>query len=198
VTRADEIHVVAPGLAVWQAYEPAVKCDLHSTALGLDGRLVLIDPIPLGETAQAELEATGQPALIVCTSGNHARAADSFRQKYRIPLAAHVGADLGIAVDLPLRDGARLLDAIEVCELPGAASGELALFHPRGIVCVGDALINLPPEGFRPLPDKYCADPKVLRGSLQKLLRWEFRVLTFAHGWPITTSARERLATLLS
>lgn len=198
MTRAEEIHVVAPDLAVWQAYEPAVKCDLTSTALGFDGRLVLIDPIGLGDAAVSELEDMGQPALVVCTSGNHARAADSFRQKYRISLAAHADADLEIAVDLLLSDGARLLDAIEVCELPGAASGEIALIHPRGIVSVGDALIDLPPEGFRLLPDKYCADPKVLRESLQKLLRWEFHVLTFAHGWPITTSARERLATLLS
>lgn len=198
MTRADEIQVVTPDLAVWQAYEPTVKCDLTSTALGLDGRLVLIDPIALSDAGMAELEDIGQPALVVCTSGNHARAANSFRQKYRIPVAAHTGADLEIAVDLPLSDGVRLLDVIEVCELPGAASGEIALLHPRGIVSVGDALIDLPPEGLRLLPDKYCADPKVLRESLQKLLRWEFHVLTFAHGWPIMTSARVRLATLLA
>lgn len=198
MARADEIHLVAPGLAVWQAYEPEVKCDLTSTALSIAGKLVLIDPIALSASGLSELENFGQPALVVCTSGNHARAADSFRNIYRIPLAAHAEAGLEMCVDLPLSDGARLLDTIDVCELPGAASGEVALIHPQGIVCVGDALVDLPPEGFRLLPDKYCADPKVLRASLRKLLRWEFHILTFAHGWPIVVSARERLAILLA
>jgi len=183
---------------VWQAYEPAVKCDLTSAALRLGEALVLVDPIPLTTAGASELEALGQPALVVCTNANHARAADAFRQRYRIPVAAHAEVDLEMNIDIPLADGARLLDAIEVCTLPGAAPGEIALLSPHGIACVGDALIDLPPDGFRLLPDKYCADSKVLRASLRKLLRWDFRVLTFAHGWPLVASARERLAALLA
>lgn len=198
MTRADEIHVVTPTLAVWQAYEPAVKCDLTSVALRLDEKLMLVDPIALSAAGVAELDAFGQPALVVCTNGNHARAADDFRKRYGVPLAAHAEAELETSVDLALTDGARLLDAIEVCALPGAAPGEIALRSPDGIACVGDALIDLPPDGFRRLPDKYCADPKVLRESLRKLLRWDFRILTFAHGWPLVASARERLVALLA
>ncbi len=198
MTRADEIHAVSPGLAVWQAYEPAVKCDLTSVALSVGGQLVLIDPIALSAAGVSELEAVGQPALIVCTNGNHARAADAFRTHYRIPLAAHADAALETSVDLPLADGSRLLDTIEVCALPGGAPGEIALISPHGVACVGDALIDLPPDGFRLLPDKYCTDSKVLRESLRKLLRWDFRVLTFAHGWPLVASARERLTALLA
>ncbi|MEQ1860979.1 MAG: hypothetical protein ABMA13_13670 [Chthoniobacteraceae bacterium] len=198
MTRADEIHIVAPGLAIWQAYDPGVKCDLTSVALIVSGRLVLIDPIALSAAGVSELEEAGQPALIVCTNGNHARAADSFRRHYRVPLAAHAEARLETSVDLPLADGSRVLDAIEVCTLPGAGPGEVVLIDPRGIVCVGDALIDLPPHGFSVLPDKYCTDPKLLRESLRKLLRWDFKVLTFAHGWPLVASARERLAALLA
>jgi hypothetical protein len=198
VARADEIHVVAPGLAVWQAYEPEVKCDLTSVALNVGEKLVLVDPIGLSAAGVSELESLGQPAIVVCTNGNHARAADSFRRHYRIPVAAHAEAGLETGVDLSLTEGARLLDAIEVCELPGASPAEIALVHPQGMICVGDALIDLPPEGFRLLPDKYCTDPKVLRHSLRKLLRWDFHVLTFAHGWPLVASARRRLADLLA
>jgi len=200
VSRADEIQIVSPHLAVWQAYEPKVKCDCTSTALRVGEELVLIDPIELAAEAREELEAFGRPALIVCTSGNHAREADAFRRRYRIPVAAYPEAvpELEIPIDQPLADGTPILGGLEVLTLPGAAPGEIALRHPAGIVTMGDALIHLPPEGLRPLPDKYCADPKLLRQSLRKLLRWEFDVLTFAHGWPFVGSARERLAALLS
>lgn len=200
MTRAEEIQVVTPELAVWQAYEPAVKCDLTSAALRVGESLVLVDPITLSAGGVAELETFGRPALVVCTNGNHARAAEDFCRHFRIPLAAHpdAGEEPGFTIDLPLADGARLLDAIEVCALPGAAAGEVALVSPGGIASVGDALIHLPTQGFSVLPDKYCTDPKVLRESLRKLLRWDFRVLTFAHGWPLVASARERLAALLA
>ena len=46
-TRADEIHRVRPDLFVWQAYEPAVKCDLTSAAVLVGGEMILVDPIPL-------------------------------------------------------------------------------------------------------------------------------------------------------
>lgn len=200
MSRADEIQIVSPHLAVWQIYEPKVKCDCTSTALRVGEELVLIDPIDLTAEAHEELEAFGRPALIVCTSGNHARAADAFRRRYRIPVAAHPAAvpELELTIDQPLAEDTLALGALEVLALPGAAVGEIALRHPAGIVTMGDALIHLPPEGFRLLPEKYCSDPKVLPDSLQKLLRWEFDVLTFAHGWPLVGSARERLAALLS
>ncbi len=200
MTRADEVSAVIDGVSVWQAYDASVKCDLTSTALRVGENLVLIDPIALSPGGAEELESFGQPALIVCTSGNHARAADHFRCRYRIPVAGHAEAEAesGLSFDITIEDGTRLLDAIEVCTLPGAAAGEIALATPQGVVCVGDAIIHLPPHGLQILPDKYCADPKELHRSLQKLLRWDFRVLTFAHGWPLVASARERVAALLA
>ena len=79
----------------------------------------------------------------------------------------------------------------------GAAPGEIAL-HAEGVLHVGDALIHLPSTGFAPLPDKYCTDPRELRAALGKLLRFPCEVLTFAHGLPLVTHARQRLADLLA
>ena len=84
-----------------------------------------------------------------------------------------------------------------IITLPGAAPGEIAL-HAGNVLHVGDALIHLPPYGFAPLPEKYCADAQELRASLGKLLRFPFEVLTFAHGLPLVSQARQRLATLLA
>ena len=139
------------------------------------------------------------PAAIILTNGNHARAAAEYRTRFSIPILAHAGAvaDLGLAVDHEIADGETVLDEFTVIALPGAAPGEIAL-HAGGVLHVGDALINLPPFGFAPLPEKYCADGKEMRASLGKLLRFPFEVLTFAHGLPVVTRARHRLESLLA
>jgi hypothetical protein len=59
-------------------------------------------------------------------------------------------------------------------------------------------MIHLPSTGFSLLPGKYCADEKLMHTSLQKLLRWQFRILTFAHGLPIVNNPRPRLESLLA
>ena len=97
---------------------------------------------------------------------------------------------------VPARVVGRLRLEVEVLPVPGASPGEIALKFGQ-IVCVGDAVIHLPDHGFALLPDNYCTDAKLLRQSLRNLLRWEFTILTFAHGLPLTTQARGRLASLL-
>jgi len=199
-TRADEIHRVRPDLFVWQAYEPAVKCDLTSAAVLVGGEMILVDPIPLTPMALEELTEQGSPTWVVCTSGNHARAAEQYRERFGAKVAAHPesAAELGIEIDLLIEDGARLPGGCEVCALPGAAPGEIALVHPGEFICLGDAVIHLPQTGFALLPAKYCADAKLLRHSVRKLLRYEFSALTFAHGLPLVAQARSRLEALLA
>jgi glyoxylase-like metal-dependent hydrolase (beta-lactamase superfamily II) len=199
MARADETHEIRPGLHFWQAYEPAVKADLSCCARQTARGLVFIDPIPLASEALAELTATAKPAAIILTSGNHARNATDYRTRYSIPIYAHAdaSAELGMIPDHLVADGETVLDDLTVITLPGAAAGEIALFG-GDILHVGDALIHLPPLGFGLLPDKYCADPRELRRSLGKLLRFPFEVLTFAHGLPIVAHARQRLSELLA
>jgi hypothetical protein len=64
---------------------------------------------------------------------------------------------------------------------------------------VGDAVIHLDSEkGLEFLPDKYCADAEQNRASLRKLLNFDFRFLTFAHGMPVTSRAKGKWSALLS
>ena len=197
--RAAEIQRVTDGLFYWQAYDAAAKVDLSCCARRTARGLVLIDPIPLADAALAELCAQETPAAIIVTNGNHARAAADFRQRFSLPILAHADAfeALGLAVDQGIADGETVLDTFSVITLPGAVPGEIAL-HAEGVLHVGDALIHLPSTGFTPLPEKYCTDPRELRAALGKLLRFPFEVLTFAHGLPLVTHARQRLADLLA
>jgi hypothetical protein len=176
-----------------------VKTDLSCCACQTAGGLVFIDPIPLDKAAEAELLETASPRAIVLTSGNHARAAEAYRKRFSIPIYADAdaAAEFSFPVDHLVADGEIILDEFTVIGLPGAAAGEIAL-HRGDTLHVGDALIHLPPPGFAILPDKYCADPRELRRALGKLLRFPFEVLTFAHGLPIVTHARQRLSQILA
>ncbi len=197
--RAEEFQIVTPSLTVWQAYEPAVKCDLTCCARRFGNDLIFIDPIPLAKAALAELTADATPIAIIVTNGNHARAAAEFRDRFSIPILAHAaaGAELGLPIDQPLAEGDIALGHFSVIEIAGAPPGEIAL-HAGGIAHVGDALIHLEPMGFALLPEKYCADAREMRSALGKLLRFDFEVLTFAHGLPLVSQARRRLENLLA
>jgi glyoxylase-like metal-dependent hydrolase (beta-lactamase superfamily II) len=199
MARAEEFQTVREGLFFWQAYEASVKVDLSCCARRTGKGLVFIDPIPLADSALNELTAACLPAAIVLTNGNHERAARSLRERLQIPTYAHRDAlpGLGDCVDFTLENGEALLDELIVIELPGAGPGEIAL-HGGDLLHAGDALIHLPPLGLSILPDKYCSDTKELRRSLGKLLRFQFEALTFAHGLPVITQARQRLSHLIA
>ena len=196
---ADEIHTVTPSLFYWQAYEPAVKCDLSCCALASVDGLVFIDPVALAEPVLGGLASRFKPAAIVLTNGNHTRAAASYREQNEVPIFAHVDAtdSLDAKPDVTLADGDSAPGGLRVVALPGAGPGEIALVGD-GLACLGDAVINLPPDGLRLLPAKYCSDPRELSFSLRKLLSYDFDVMTFAHGTPLVGSARRHIELLLA
>ena len=196
---ADSWQSVTPAVSCWQAYDPGVKCDLSSCAVRTVAGLLLIDPIPLAEPALSDLLASATPAAIILTNGNHARAAEAYRDRLGIPILASADAatELDLTPDSLLEDGGTTPGGLRVVRLPGAGPGEIGLLGD-GVLCIGDAIINLPPEGLRLLPAKYCADAALLPISLRKLLSAAFEVVTFAHGAPLVTQARQRLEALLA
>ena len=188
----------------WEAYDAASKVDLCASALSVAGRLYLVDPFPLAEPALALLLAEATPAGIVVTNGNHARSAQKFRHRYRVPLALHeeARAETGLEPDVTIpRGGGPVFDGVfEAVPLPGGAPGEVALYRPDdgGLLIVGDAVINLPSFPLALLPGKYCTDHKLLRRSVAGLLERPFSKMLFAHGEPLLTDARARLAAMLA
>ena len=195
---AADFQSVTPSLFTWQAYEPSVKCDLSSCAIATDAGLIFMDPIELSEPAFAMLLLGRKPAAIILTNGNHTRAAEKFRTLLRVKIfAARDAGGLDVIPDATLADGQDAPGGMKVIALPGAGPGEIALVG-HGIACIGDALIHLPPEGLRLLPDKYCADAAQNRESLRKLLSCDFQVMTFAHGAPVVEAARTKLESLLT
>lgn len=194
------LQTVAPGVWSWHAYDEDVRTDLFSTAVLAEAGLVLIDPIRLHDGGVEELSLHKPVAAIVLTNENHTRAAAWFRSRFAAPIFSHPDAvgTQNVPIDGTLDVNRRVAGNLKVIEVPGAASGEVVLLHPSGSLHFGDAVVNLESTGLAPLPDKYCADPRVLRESLRSLPFAGVDVVTFAHGPALTAGGGEKLQFLFT
>ena len=180
---AAELEQITSGLWIWRCYDPAIKADLFSTAIGTGHGIYLIDPVPLAPDALSQLSEYGTIAGVVVTNENHRRATDDFGARFQ----------------LQVYDGGNVGPGLSAVSIEGAAAREIAIYCETegGTMIIGDALINFEPYGFTFLPAKYCSSFKLMRRSLPKLLDYSFERILFAHGLPILSSARQRLEELL-
>jgi glyoxylase-like metal-dependent hydrolase (beta-lactamase superfamily II) len=201
VRPASDFDRIAPHLALWHGYDPAVKADLYSTCVLTPRGAYLVDPIPLQSETLDELLGSSRVSGIIVTSSNHHRASAQFAEQFSIPVFARCETFSG---KMPrqfneLVDGDKICDELQVIDIESAGPGEIALHYAPngGTLIVGDALINFEPYGFTFLPAKYCSNAKEMRRSLRKLLRYKAERMLFAHGSPILSAASDRLHGLL-
>jgi hypothetical protein len=196
-----------PGFTYFQRYAPELKTNMGGGLLRLEsGLLLLMDPFAemvahLRERMPAVAEET---RWIVASNGNHERACLEAMKlcplaNFLMPAPVSGFSDELLAIAHPLRQST-LPEPLEAIALPGFGEGETAIYDPSapGALYVGDALIHLPDYGFDVLPAKYCHDPALVKGSLEKLLSVDFQRLAFAHGDPLVKDARQRVADLIS
>jgi glyoxylase-like metal-dependent hydrolase (beta-lactamase superfamily II) len=199
--HAEEFQQVSETLFHWSFYSPSHKCELGSVAIKSNGGTVVVDPAPLAEQAWQELLANAPLRAILLTNGNHVREALLLKKLHHVPIvtAPDTRRDITeLKPDVVLLPN-ELLYGIAPIPIPGATPGETAFYHNSGILMLGDAVINTNLErGLELLPDKYCTDPKQNRASLKTLLAYNFHTLTFAHGAPVTTQAKDKLTALLN
>jgi glyoxylase-like metal-dependent hydrolase (beta-lactamase superfamily II) len=201
VRPASDFDRIAPYLALWHIYDPAVKAELYSTCLLTSDGACLIDPIPLESEALDELVGFARVAGIIVTSSNHDRASSRFAEGFSVPIFAQSETfpDKTPRKFRSVADGDEICDGLRVIGIQGAAAGEIVLHYSPGggTLIVGDALINFEPYGFTFLPAKYCSNEKEMRRSLRKLLDYQAERMLFAHGMPILFGASNRLQGLL-
>jgi glyoxylase-like metal-dependent hydrolase (beta-lactamase superfamily II) len=188
---------VSNAFSIWYTYDPTVRADLFSTAFSARNELTVVDPIALPAPYRTQLDSLGRVANIVVTNANHLR--DTLNFSYSASIFAPSELNAELTLNHALSDGLQV-GPFRAIKIDGAADGEFALYHPDGggTVIIGDALINFGPHGFDLLPQKYCSNQKRMIRSLRRLLDFDFNRLFFAHGNPIVTRARERLASLLA
>jgi glyoxylase-like metal-dependent hydrolase (beta-lactamase superfamily II) len=187
-------------VAFWQEYDPVSRTDLSCSAHRINDGLYLIDPIRLAPEATAALVEQALPRAILLTNGNHSRASKVYARQWNIPIFAppNLERELGFTPDGELKPGGVYWDQLEIFELAGASMGEVAIYRrDLETLSFGDAFIHLPGFGFTVLPERYCLNVKQLEIAVQQLRDIPVRLLTFAHGYPVTMKVQERLRELL-
>ena len=201
VSPVSDFDRIAPHLALWHGYDPAVKADLYSTCVLTPRGAYLIDPIPLQSETLDELVGSSRVSGIILTNSNHHRASAQFAEQFSIPVFARCEtfSDKMPRQFREVADGDEICDGLLLSGIEGAVAGEIVLHYAPsgGTLIVGDALINFEPYGFTFLPAKYCSNKNEMRRSLRKLLRYKADRMLFAHGSPILSGASDRLQALL-
>ena len=138
--EATDLVSLGDLLWLWQAYDPAVKADLSSSAAKSGGHLFLVDPIPLAPAPLAELTAHGTVAGVLVTNSNHPRAAVAFARQLDTTIfaAEPVTGEVGGAKAQPVAGG-EIMPGVAAIPIEGAASGEMA-FHFASVV--GEILLQ--------------------------------------------------------
>ena len=112
-----------------------------------------------------------------------------------------------LPIDATVQEGDLIGSALRVIHLPGKSPGEIGLYlepayHDAsrdrgGILILGDAIIGNPPGALGLIPEEKLDDPKRLRGSLPKIIAYDFDVLLLCDGQSVLSNAKQKVSEFL-
>lgn len=195
----SRVHGIPPKTYPWNS---------HAVRLGDEGRIALIDPLPL-ELPEAEgIEALGTPELVLLTSAWHERSADEARKRWGCKVLIYESAEpeVDTPVDGAFTDGERFGERIRAIHVPGVYHYEETAFlieSEEPVLVLGDVLsgpradLGIASGEVGTYPDARIAGADRSRAVYAKLLQYEWDALAFGHGAPIPTGGRAALGRFL-
>jgi glyoxylase-like metal-dependent hydrolase (beta-lactamase superfamily II) len=195
-TVARSVTEIVPGLFHYMIDDERIKTPSHGYALVQNGKLALIDPLPLDPAQIARL---GTIETILIGTPSHQRSAWTYRRETHAKVFAPEGwSDLEEKPDGTYREGAALPGGLRPLHAPGPHEAHYAFHLDRkpGVLLCTD-LWHVTPRGVEFLPDKYMSDATRARESARRLLEVNFDILCFGHGDPIRKGARKVVADLV-
>lgn len=199
--HARKIIRVLPTVHRWRVHDDRIggwQSDAY--AVVNEGRVTLIDPLPV---AESELRRLGRITAIVLTAANHQRSAWRYREIFGAPVYAPEGPSIGPnpgqleeEPDIRYSGGDSLPNGLTAFHTPGPTEAMYSLWldKPRSVVFLSD-LLNHDGEGTpRFMDSAYQDEPERTRVSVRRLIdHLPIEVVCFAHGAPICIDGREAL-----
>ena len=199
---------ILPGIFTWGSTYADRPWDLNGYAIALPSGTVLIDP-PAPE--DDDWQKLPKPiTTVVLTNRDHVRDAELFRTRYGARIVAskdEVSQFSPLTIDAVVQEGDLIGGALRVIHLPGKSSGEIGLYlepahnatsrDTGGILILGDAIIGNPPGALGLIPEAKLDDPRTLRGSLPKILDYQFEALLLCDGQPVLSDAKGKVSEFL-
>ena len=197
---APKLETVVPGVLHWRLSDERIGGATSSAHAVRDrlGATVLVDPLPLGEEALAELEPV---RAIVLTAATHQRSSWRYRKRFGAPVYLPAGSRATEeAPDEHYGAGDTLPGGLEAVHAPGPEDPHYALLlrEGPGVLFCPD-LVMMDRQG--PLvfvPARFHDDPAETRRSVERLLGLPFAVLCLDHGPPVLEDPKGALRRLLS
>jgi hypothetical protein len=197
------IHEVAPGLWYWTAPHPEWRGatdwpeQVGCVCYRAPETAVLIDPLmpPGEESALWELVAgLGQRVDVLLTASWHRRDAQVLAERYGTTVWAHERARQGL--DFPTRSDA-LPDGVEAFTPDADREGQVAFYLPEHEALVVAEFFMGTCDGLRLCPSPTLRDLNAFRRSMRTLLDIPIERVLVAHGAPVLTEGRRRIAEAL-
>jgi glyoxylase-like metal-dependent hydrolase (beta-lactamase superfamily II) len=200
---------ILPGIFTWGSTYADRPWDLNGYAIALTGGTVVIDPPAMEDDDWQKLP---KPiTTVVLTNRDHVRDALLFRTRYGAHIVAgkdEVSQFSPLSIDVTVQEGDLIGSALRVIHLPGKSPGEIGLYlepayhaasrEKGGILILGDAVIGNPPGALGLIPEEKLDDAKTLKGSLPKILDYQFEVLLLCDGQPLLRDAKNKVSEFLS
>jgi hypothetical protein len=197
--RAESVEPVVPGVYRWHvADERLGGRESDAYAVVEDGRVVLVDPLPVDERLLAAL---GRVEAIVLTAANHQRSAWRLRERLRVPVyGPEGGRGYERAPDHLYSGGDLLPGGLTAFHAPGPSEAMHVLWRARpvAVAFLSDLVVRAGDGPVAFLPAARQEAPHRARASLRRLLDdLPFTAACLAHGAPLTERAREALVRVL-
>ena len=196
---------VLPGVLHWTTFHEGIGRPVHSHFF-VEGAALFDPRVP--EEGVEELARHGRPDAILLSNRLHLRHSEAFATAFDCPIKAqrtglHAFAD---GPDVHAFDfGDEVAPGVVALEV-GALTPEDTAFHLRagkGALLFADALIRGDDGELSYVPDTLMGDdPEAVRrgltAALDRLLDRDFDALLFAHGAPLATGGKDRLAAFVA
>jgi hypothetical protein len=194
---AQKTEEIVPGVWRWTVHDDRIDFESDAHAVVAGGRVVLIDPLPLEETA---LQRLGTVEAICLTAKCHQRSAWRYRQQFGVKVYAPEGVrPMDEEPDVLYRAGDQLPGGLQAIHTPGPETVHYAFWLARepGVLFCPDLLMRGKGKKLEFVPPELHDDPATTRASVRRLLDVRFSVLCFNHGAPITDDPHAALREVL-
>jgi len=196
-TIAQNAEEIVPGVWRWFVHDDRIDFESDAHAVVENGRVVLIDPLPLEEAA---LQRFGTVEAICLTAKCHQRSTWRYRQQFGVKVYAPEGVrPMDEEADVLYRAGDRLPGGLQAIHTPGPETVHYAFWLARepGVLFCPDLLMHGEGKELDFVPAEFHDDPAATRASVQRLLDLRFSVMCFNHGAPITNDPHAALRKML-
>jgi len=183
-TLAKSIESIAPGILHWSLLDNRIHNRSDSYAIETPEGKVLIDPLPLEDHLESQLE----DAEAICLTGRfHQRAAWRYQKQFDVPVYAPRKGEGYEGTPDHLYDAEDLLPGgLKVVHTPGPSDAHFAFYLDRengSAMFIGDLLTRRSGgEHFRFVPSEYQVAPDKTRESVRNLLEFSIDYLCPNHG----------------